>query len=395
MQHHPVIQAALRRRRVLAIMLAVIALGATGSSQENADIKLETDTFSSAAVCGQCHKEIYRHWKRGMHALGFKDPVFQAALMKAYWQTRGEAAALCLSCHAPTIALTGDVQARLDITAEGVTCDFCHSLEDVHPDRSDDRFSLNLGVKYGPRENVESPVHEVKSSSLFTSSKLCAGCHEWKNANGVHLLSTYSEWAESSYAERGQHCQSCHMPEIEGRIVDPSVKEVESKVINEHDLSGGHSITQVKKALRVGFRSVSRTASSITVQIDVENVGSGHYIPTGMPTRVVVLAVTATAGRRSVFEHELYYRKEVVDATGRLLTDDVDVMLRGAAIRRDSRIPPGGVITETLSIPVSGTRDVVVSARAYYRYAAQLMMPELLEIEMAMAEKVIPRASVP
>jgi len=131
----------------------------------------------------------------------------------------------------------------------------------------------------------------------------------------------------------------------------------------------------------VGFRSVSRTASSITVQIDVENVGSGHYIPTGMPTRVVVLAVTATAGRRSVFEHELYYRKEVVDATGRLLTDDVDVMLRGAAIRRDSRIPPGGVITETLSIPVSGTRDVVVSARAYYRYAAQLMMPELLEIE--------------
>ena len=377
-----------------AALIAALVLAHSPALAGPRDVELETDGLSPAKDCGSCHKEIHAKWSRGMHANAFIDPIFRTSFTKAYWETRGEAAAVCLSCHAPTIAVTGDVQARLPLTAEGVTCDFCHSLSDVDPGGGPERFKLELGVKHGPRPNLESPAHAIKQSPLFLSSRLCSGCHEWTNEKGAHLLSTYSEWAASPHAREGRTCQSCHMPSVEGRTVDPKVKQTAGRTINEHDLSGGHSVSQVKKALRVRIGSVKRDPDGmVSVQVSVDNVGSGHHVPTGLPTRSVALVVTATSSNRTVFNKEYVFRKEVVDETGRLLTDDAEVMLHGASIRMDNRIPAGQSAVQNLRFHADRDRDVVVSASVYYRYTPELLKDQLMEIRMSDAEEVVRPAS--
>lgn len=375
------------------LVLAVLALAHPGGAGGRGEVELETDTYSSAKACGRCHKEIFRRWRSGMHAMAYTDPIFQMAFMRAYWQTRGQAGPECLPCHAPTIAVTGDHEAELPISAEGVTCDFCHSLQDVHPDRVEGRFDIELGVKHGPHPDLESPAHAIRHSSLFVSSKLCAGCHEWTNRRGAHLLSTYSEWAASPYASQGRTCQSCHMPIVEGSIVDARVKRSQVR-INEHDLSGGHSSAQVKKALKVRPLEIHRDGSMVNATVTIDNVGSGHHIPTGLPTRVVVLTLTASTDRGVFFREEYLFRKEVVDEVGRVLVDDADVMLNAARVIRDNRIPAGESAVKTFRFLAPTDREVTVNVTVHYRYQPELPQQTSMRIEISNAEAVVRRASL-
>jgi len=132
---------------VVVALVFILATPALAAKQETS-----TGGIQRAAECGTCHVDIYRNWSGSLHALAYQNPIFQAAYMRAFTETKGQAAQYCLGCHAPTVVVTGDYGAKLELTAEGITCDFCHSVAKVTPGQGS-VFTLEPGnVKRGALE---------------------------------------------------------------------------------------------------------------------------------------------------------------------------------------------------------------------------------------------------
>ncbi|MFQ5432591.1 MAG: multiheme c-type cytochrome [Nitrospinota bacterium] len=97
--------------------------------------------YTSSRICGYCHVDIYKSWKKSIHSRSYTDQAFQDAYRKAYAESKGLLKGYCLRCHAPTTYTTKDVEGSLPITREGVTCDFCHTIEDVNLNHSQHRLN--------------------------------------------------------------------------------------------------------------------------------------------------------------------------------------------------------------------------------------------------------------
>ncbi|MFQ6038993.1 MAG: multiheme c-type cytochrome, partial [Candidatus Aminicenantales bacterium] len=269
-----------------------------------------TTELTSSETCQKCHAEIYRHWKNAMHSMSLEDPIFKSAYIESYFNTRGQAKYNSLRCHAPAVLVKGDYDLEQANTKEGVSCDFCHSVKAIHFEKRDHPFELEIGrIKRGPLSEASSPAHETKASPLFKSSELCAGCHEYVNDNGVSILGTYTEWKSGPYAKQGIPCQDCHMPLVSGNIVRPQVAASQQKKINLHAISASHSTEQLQKAVAVRIQNVHREEGVIQVTVEVSNTGSGHKVPTGIPSRKLVLLVELKAPNVYLTQHKTYERR--------------------------------------------------------------------------------------
>ncbi|MBI5178640.1 MAG: hypothetical protein HZA04_05220 [Nitrospinae bacterium] len=317
--------------------------------------------FQNASECAKCHVDIYRNWQNSLHALSYKNPIFQTAYMRAYTQTKGEAAKYCLDCHAPTVAATKDFDAKADITKEGVTCDFCHSVTKVTVG-ADSPFELQPGnIKRGALNAPRAEEHGVEYSKDFASSRLCAGCHDFTNRNGVHVGNTYQEWRSSSFAQDGTECQNCHMPEVPGTTADKGGRD------KMHDHSLSHNTESMKDAVSVETKGVNRMNDELLVDVMVHNWKAGHAIPTGTPARTLVLEVRTLDGSKRIIEtKKTVYRKTVVDGSAREVTSDADAFLYGTKISKDNRLAPDETRLETFRF-ATRIRDVAtVEAITYF-----------------------------
>jgi len=311
-----------------------------------------------------------------------------ASYMRAYQETGGRARGICLRCHAPAAVLSGDLQVREPISQEGIACDFCHSIASVNLQKRDQPFRVVLdGVKRGPLSEAVSPAHEIAKSDLHKSPELCAGCHEYVNEHGVSVLSTYTEWLASPQAKEGTTCQDCHMPLTPGQTVRPELGVYRSE-INLHDISGGHSREQVRKAASVrilGIAVAKEQPTLATVEVEVANVGSGHSIPTGMPTRRLVLEVIVFSGNREVRRFERDYQKVLLDEQGLPIAEDHRTILDSSTIREDTRLRPGErrVETFTATVPLGVPLRAEVNLR--YLYSPEILLRQTMSIEMGTA----------
>jgi hypothetical protein len=225
---------------------------------------------------------------------------------------------------------------------------------------------------------ISPEAHGLWYQPLLRKAEFCAGCHEYVVEGGVHLVSTWSEWKASSYAAEGKTCQSCHMPNLEKvALPDGGVRE-----LNDHDLSGGHSSAQVRKAGRVEILKVKRRAGELIVHARVENVGSGHWLPTGIPSRRLILQVEIFSGQRFVDRDHRVYAKVVGDAEGRTLTQDADIKWHGRRILSDNRLRPREARDEVFRFRVERNADYEVLARLNYAYSPLLPKPEPIQIVM-------------
>jgi nitrate/TMAO reductase-like tetraheme cytochrome c subunit len=368
--------------RLHALVIVWLASG-TALLADGPD-ELVADALNPSVTCGECHQEIYQMWRRSMHSGAFTDPIFETSYLRAFEATDGEAAVLCMRCHAPAAVSTQDATLQEALTREGVTCDFCHSIVSVDLERRDVPFTLKIdGVKRGPLADSESPAHEVAASPLHESSELCAGCHEYTSERGVSIMSTYSEWKASPQAAQGVTCQNCHMPLGPGAVARPGLGSSRS-MINLHNISGGHSRDQVRKAATVKILSVGREiGDSVLVEVEVSNTGAGHNIPTGMPTRRLTLDVALYAGKREVRRFQRYYQKSLVDAGGEILTDDHRVLLDAESILEDTRLRPGEQRIEKFYATVSNRRAVLkAEASLTYLYRPELMLRQEMSIDI-------------
>ncbi len=368
---------------VLAGLLWAMGFAEAGMPARGSPPALNPKGYTSSEVCAECHEDIHKTWKNSLHAMSLSDPIFDAAYWEAIKLSKGGARPLCLGCHAPTTRITKDYDLRSPITEEGVTCDFCHTIKATNPQAAGEPYTMRPGlVKWGPIRDAESPVHKSEYSVTHTMSQFCGGCHEYRARSGAILMGTYSEWLASPYPQQGTHCQTCHMPVGEGQVVRPEVKAA-GRPINLHNIQGGHSADQIRKAAQVEVRAIQRYEAGYRVVVTVENVGSGHMIPTGIPTRQLELVVQLRRGQTVIGEQQKAFRKVVVDAQGNELRTDAEVLLRGVAVRSDNRIPPKGTQEATFLFPYNGSPDFVVEAKLYYRYPVALAKPEAITLEMA------------
>lgn len=418
------------RHRSRLIILGIVLLATAVFAQNLRDIEISTEGYTPSKVCGKCHKEIHRYWSKSMHALSLEDPIFQTSYKLAVFEEGEKAKVFCLRCHAPTVAETKDYDLT-DPATEGISCDFCHSVTGIKSTKTGFEFTTDPGgPKRSTLKKAESPVHKVAYSKLHHQSEFCSGCHELYGPSGVIIMGTYSEWKAGPYAKEGVQCVDCHMPEVAGNVVvegvrprgRPGIRRDETTRyhnpeqlkkmgknecvkchkldasqniivegagpeggarINRHDISGYHTAEQVRKAVTVKLESVKRVQNRVRVEVSISNVGSGHYVPTGMPSRKLRLVVTMTDMNGDlVGVKEKIYGRKLYDAEGNELVEDHMIMLKAFKSGEDNRIKPREKRMEQFWFYLKPSTRVKVKVDLFYVYNPQLILRKEMRIEV-------------
>ena len=220
----------------------------------------------------------------------------------------------CAACHLPAAAI--DQPYEIDpnrvetVGAEGVGCDFCHKVWDIHLDTATglpfQRMPGVLSFEFrrppdghqffaGPLDDVA--PGEDTFSPLQTESQYCAPCH-FGNFWDTLIYNSFGEWLASSYSdpETGKTCQNCHMPspgtthftrlDKGGLIRDPAT-------INSHQMPGAMDKTLLQNA--VTMTTTTRVENSkLVVVVRITNDKTGHHVPTDSPLRHLILRVKVT-----------------------------------------------------------------------------------------------------
>ena len=241
--------------------------------------------------------------------------------------------------------------------------------------------------------------------------------------NGMPIERTYTEWREGPYNTGDPattvHCQDCHMRQRPGipatgsteRPDNPGLSALGGKErshVATHYHVGGNAavpalfeggqqnadmaVERLKNCATIEitvppFPQVWQTAD---LQVKVNNVGAGHYLPTGLSeVRELWLEILVKdALGRTVFQSGTVDTQGNLDPQARLF----NIKLADAAgnptvnvakadrIMSDSRIPPKGYRLEhyTFLVPLSGLLGYTVEARLKYRSAPQSLIDDLL-----------------
>lgn len=347
-------------------------------------------SFTSSNVCGRCHVDIFDHWRNSIHARAVEDPIFRTSYYEAYTVSGGEAKFLCLKCHAPTTQLTKDFDLKDEISREGVTCDYCHSVKSVKSAKDGYPFEVEPGQsKFGPWKDSKSTWHKSTYSPLYESATFCSGCHEYTNEHGLRILETYSEWERGPYSKEGVTCQNCHMPRVEG-FKSVSIEGVPARgFVNLHQLAGGSTLGQLQRALDVEISSVERQGKDLAVEVALTNRGAGHMVPTGLPGRAVVLEVAVRVGGKEVLSQQQSYRKILLDGEGNEI-EKISRLFGAEAVAQDNRIAPKETRREKFSFPVGLSKSIEVSAKVFYLYEPYLVEKKQVKVEIVRKERVAP-----
>lgn len=326
-------------------------------------------TPDTAEMCGRCHRAIHEAWKSSVHARAMESRLFQDSLELAEDDFGAEGRRTCLGCHAPVAAPTGDLDLRRKVSWEGVTCDYCHSIQSVSLDginpRAEVRFTL---VKSGPLKDATSTGHGTLYSAVHTTSLACAPCHEYKNALGFPVLTTYTEWRNSQAAKEGKDCQSCHMYRVAGDVVDPRIQRAREAQINLHQMPGSHSIEQLNRTVGASLSAV-REGNQLRVTVDVMNRTAGHSVPTGSPLRQLVLEVSADSYDGQHYRGERVFRRVVADQQGNPIDREHVAMMKAARVLSDTRLASGEKRAEVFMFPVPAGVQAQVKATFWYYYS--------------------------
>ncbi|MEW6488014.1 MAG: multiheme c-type cytochrome [Thermodesulfobacteriota bacterium] len=333
---------------IALLLCLLLPLPASAQDTEQAEpdyakLRLDTEGFNPAHRCGACHIDIYAHWRESMHARAMTDPAFLATFRAKRIQEDPALRAQCLSCHAPTMHYDPRLDLGAEVVQDGVTCDFCHSVQGLDPANPERPFEVKWGkLKRGSLKDTQSPVHETRHLELFGKSEFCGVCHEMKNAKGLPIITTYSEWKDGAYGRDGKaHCQECHMPLAAGFTVSEQHRKTKRR-INLHSFPGGHSRSQLLDALALEILEESKLYGRMKVKLGLTNAGAGHAVPTGNPLRRVIVDFSAySATNRLIYNEKVDISRRFADDAGVELTTDEAILLDATRVLKDNRIAPG------------------------------------------------------
>jgi hypothetical protein len=379
---------------MLKLLLAVtVSAGLSGYSQDSvrtAPHHLKASDFTSAAKCGDCHVEIYQQWTNSAHSRAATDPIFWQMLPTAArdLESRGLGAGFCLKCHAPVATVDNELSMYTNtaypphispVAMEGVTCDFCHTIsgkENFGKDISKGAYLYphkgETAIKYGTHRDAANSNHLAMESKFLESAELCGICHNFPHpfSSGEQLQDTYEEWKSGPYSAMKIQCQDCHMPEHPGAS---ALGTAERKDLHYHFFPGGRSDLVKKVATVAATARLKQKSGKSVVNLDatVINIGSGHYMPTGLPgLRQMWLEVVVRTGEGGeVFTNSVPIGAEPQDAAGKPA-----MPWNAVKLGRDTRIGPRERMSQTWQFPFPESKpehlDVRVSV--YYRSISEL-----------------------
>jgi hypothetical protein len=242
-----------RARLVIAFLLvgslaAGIAFLAAGDDAAGARANVR---WESAAQCRECHADVFAEWHGSHHQIAFTNPEVRE-LSDDFRKEE------CMDCHLPRpLAITGFGKRTLPRRThfeEGVSCISCHLAPD--------------GGILGRNDRPDAPCRPRRSDEAM-GVDACMSCH---NQHG-----TTDQWRESSFAQQGIACADCHMPKVERRRPDSSVR-----IGRGHVYPGAHDVAMLKQAYR--FTAARRGAEIV---LALANTGAGHNFPTEERHRAV------------------------------------------------------------------------------------------------------------
>ena len=225
----------------------------------------------------------------------------------------------CGTCHLPTAAInafynTDPVSVR-GVDAEGVNCDFCHKIWEVHvdpvtglpfPDRPG-VLSYEFRRPFKGHQFFAGPLDDVAPgedtySGLQKSSRLCAPCHFGVFGDTV-VYDSFGEWLRSPYSREktGKTCQDCHMPSSGAEyFVRPEKGGLKrnSDTILSHKMPGARDLDLLQNAVSLTL-DAEQSPDGIRVRTKIVNDRTGHHVPTDSPLRHLILVVRAYGSNAS------------------------------------------------------------------------------------------------
>lgn len=376
---------------------AAVAVGAAGSVPVARGSVPTTAWTAHAPESCTCHGDFVSQWKQTMHAKAWADPFYQYARteaikdMTAAGVPTATADDFCTGCHAPAALMSGAVdQASSTPAINGITCGFCHQVTGITASDSEvGNVSLGFpatgpdGTRRAQLSNPQAP-HAAAEEPAFATSEYCGSCHNVDHpVNGLHLETTYTEWAESSYAADGVECQNCHMSNAAGERA-PYTGSTAGGAARENlfamtfvGANVGQGNAELNEALLTSAATVSVDAPDILpagqsaeVTVTVANTGTGHSIPTGVSEiRKVWLEVYAQAANGTKTElAKTYFGVTIKDAQG---VEGGWDFWNATEIVADNRIKAGESAVQTVSVTMpAGAESQEVVAVLRYQSAA-------------------------
>jgi len=398
--------------------------------------------FTEPKVCAGCHSKQYEEWTGSVHALAFHDPVYQGELNLAFKAVGHEVTRKCEGCHSPAGMVTGEIRGPglkglSPMALAGVSCDICHSISGVTHwqtpthEPGNGSFILSPGrdtpqgpklVKRGPYPPSDScgmGFHECVESPLHRKADLCASCHQvFHYEKQFPIEATYSEWKKSPYAQKGIHCQDCHMVEIETFIRSADMFQKPERKEYRHYFNGANyllyylgeaaarkagdkdlaanlrkkydmAVKRLQAAADIEIFPVYSAGSLAEIKVRVKNIRAGHHLPTSLTNiREMWLEVAATdaSGKKVVLSGGLDKNGSLLPDT-RIFNSDgmgdnfhfaVDPWVITAFSRHDT-IPPKGYKDLYYGINSGKAKGkITVEAKLRYRQADQKIAEKLL-----------------
>ena len=302
------------------------------------------DDFEESDVCQSCHNDIYQQWKQSMMSQSYThhwDEIeyFELAVPHGEVDPMYKPVADgCNGCHTPMAFLAGDVPPprpeENSRANDGVNCEVCHSIKGFEGDVP---FNFNYisdpsDVKLGPKDNLDSPYHEIEKIDFMSESEYCGTCHNEKNPYDVWVKSTQLEWAEGPYAEQGVTCHQCHMP----KAMAKNAKMSEANLVSQHLFHGAHDPGKVASVVEIRMHPSEREVEiddGVVLNVQLFNAKTGHKFPSGsVEDRIVWLDVTATDSDGKVYhlpvDKKDFKGEEYTIASNELAYTDMGIPLK-------------------------------------------------------------------
>jgi len=309
---------------MLPVVLAAIAAGCTTKKDEP---PLATrEQLLDPKTCTKCHADHYREWSGSMHAYASDDPVFRAMNKRGQRETGGALGKFCVNCHAPMAVRDGKTTDGLNLDAldpkyKGITCYFCHSIDNVDgAHNASVRLSDDLVMRGEYANPVANDTHRAGYSVLHDrdqadSAKLCGACHDITNDHGANIERTFAEWQASVFSKLGggDTCSQCHMNQSPALRPIADAPNVFSREYHSHAFAGidtaltpfpeadaqKQAVDDLLKTTLQGSVCVEASGNNSAIAVVLDAAGDGHAFPSGsaQDRRVWVEVVASNAGQ--------------------------------------------------------------------------------------------------
>jgi hypothetical protein len=190
----------------------------------------------------------------------------------------------------------------VDAGLHGVTCYFCHSVDQVNDTHNDPlHLASDLVMRGEYADAISNSAHDSAYSSLIDrnqlgSSQLCGSCHDIVTGHGASIERTFAEWQGSVFNQSpgGLTCSGCHMAKSVFTKPIAQVSGAPPRDYHAHTWPGVDvaltsfpstdvQLQQIQQFLTNTVFSALCVAEDGTnsVRVMLDNVGAGHDWPSG------------------------------------------------------------------------------------------------------------------